>query len=114
MLLNKVLSIGSSVLSWHDHLMSTRFCRLMEIANKYANGEEEIRQKNQQHRGGGGSVPNSKPKSAGNNKRRTDDAPTDAELVAAANASGIQNKTQQKREWQPRQKKPPSGDDILD
>ena len=34
--------------------------RLMEVANKYANGKEEIRQKNQQHRVGGGSAPNSK------------------------------------------------------
>ena len=85
----------------------------MEIVNKYANGEEQIRQKNQQHHGGGSSVPNPKPKPGGNNKRRVEDAPTDAELVAAANASGIHGKTQQKRELQPRQKKPTSGDDIL-
>ena len=68
----------------------------MEIANKYANGEEEIRQKNQQHHGGGSSTPNPKPKPGGNNKRKVEDAPTDVELVAAANASGIHGKTQQK------------------
>src|SRR3954471_930392 len=67
------------------HVTSLR--RLMEIANKYTNGEEEIRQKNQQHRGGGSnSAPNPKPKAGGNNKRKAEDAPTDDELVAVANA----------------------------
>jgi hypothetical protein len=69
----------------------TSLGKLMEIANKYANGEEEIRQKNQQHRGGGSSAPNPKQKTA-NNKRKAEDAPTDAELVAAANASGLHGK----------------------
>src|SRR3954464_15635223 len=36
----------------------TSLGRLMKIANKYANGEEEIRQKNQQHRGGNNSASN--------------------------------------------------------
>src|SRR3954468_18593891 len=44
----------------------TSFGRLMEIANKYANGEEEIRQKSQQYRGGGNnSASNPKQKNGG-------------------------------------------------
>src|SRR4051812_47985660 len=70
----------------------TSLGRLMEIANKYANGEEEIHQKTQQHRGGNSSTPNPKQKTGGNNKRKAEDAPIDAELVAAANASGIHGK----------------------
>src|ERR1044071_9295263 len=75
----------------------TSLGKLMEIANKYANGEEEIRQKNQQHRGGGNSAPNLKKTTANNNKRKAEDAPTDAELVAAANASGLHGKGQARK-----------------
>src|SRR3954464_7298392 len=87
----------------------------MEIANKYANGEEEIFQKTQQHRGGGSSsAPNPKPKTGSNNKRKAEEAPIDAELVAVANASGIHGRAQPRKEWQPRQKKPANDDQVLD
>src|ERR1041385_5501961 len=87
----------------------------MEIANKYANGEEEIRQKNQQHRGGGSnSAPNPKPKAGGNNTRKAEHAPIDAELVEPANASGIHGRMQPRKEWQPRQKKSANDGDVLD
>src|SRR3954466_9952108 len=35
-------------------------------------------------------------------------------MVAAANAAGIHGKSQPRKEWQPRQKKPTNDDDILD
>jgi len=94
----------------------TSLGRLMEIANKYANGEEEIRQKSQQYRGGGNnSASNPKPKNGGGGgKRKAEGAPTDAELLAAANAAGIHGKSQPRKEWQPRQKNPTNDDDILD
>src|ERR1043165_839633 len=94
----------------------TSLGRLMEIANKYANGEEEIRQKSQ-HYGGGGNNGSSNPRQkngGGSGKRKAEGAPTDAELVAAANAAGIHGKGQPRKEWQPRQKKPTNDDDILD
>src|SRR3954468_4542550 len=93
----------------------TSLGRLMEIANKYVNGEEEIRQKSQQFRGGGNnSASNPKQKNGGGSgKRKAEEAPTDAEMVAAANATGIHGKSQPRKEWQPRQKKP-TNDDILD
>ena len=70
----------------------------MEIANKYTNGEEEIRQKSQQFRGGGNnSNPNPK-NGGGSGKRKAEGAPTDAELVAAANAAGIHGKGQPRKE----------------
>src|SRR3954471_10342379 len=50
----------------------------------------------------------------GNNKRKAEDAPTDAELVAAANALGLHDKGQARKEWQPRQKKPSNDDEVLD
>ena len=88
----------------------------MEIANKYANGEEEIRQKSQQYRSGGNhSASNPKQKNGGSGGNlKAKDAPTDAELVAAANAAGIHGRTQPRKEWKPRQKKPTNDDDILD
>src|SRR4051812_13032900 len=44
----------------------TSLTRLMEIANKYANGEEEIRQKSQQYRtGGNNSTSNPKHRNGG-------------------------------------------------
>src|SRR4051812_8647654 len=94
----------------------TSLGRLMEIANKYANGEEEIRQKSQQYQtGGNNSASNPKQRNGGGaGKRKAEDAPTDAELVAAANAAGIHGRTQPRKEWQPRQKKPTNDDDILD
>src|SRR4051812_48180804 len=75
----------------------------MEIANKYANGEEEIRQKSQQYRSGGNnSTSNPKQKNGGGSgKRKAEGAPTEAELVAAANAPGIHGKSQPRKEWQP-------------
>src|ERR1041384_7194149 len=94
----------------------TSLGRLMEIANKYANGEEEIQQKSQQYRSGGNnSASNPKQKNGGGSgKRKAEGAPTDAELVAAANAAGIHGKGQPRKEWQPLQKKPANNDDILD
>src|ERR1044071_5276622 len=80
----------------------TSLGRLMEIANKYSNGEEEIRKKSQQFRGGGN---NSNPKQkngGGSGKRKAEGAPTDVELVAAANAAGIHGKGHTRKEWQPR------------
>src|SRR4051812_6633468 len=93
----------------------TSLGRLMEIANKYANGEEEIRQKSQQYRSkGNNSTSNPKQKNGGGSgKRKAEEVPTDAEMVAAANAAVIHKKSQPRKEWQPRQKKPAS-DDILD
>src|SRR4051812_29598557 len=93
----------------------TSLDRLMEIAKNYANGEEEIRQKNQQHRGGGSrSAQNPKPKAGNNNKWKAEDASTNAELVAAANASGIHGRMQPRKEWQPRQKKLANDDGVLE
>src|SRR4051812_42440177 len=96
--------------------MSPHSARLMEIANKYSNGEEEIRRKSQQYRSGGNnSASNPKQKNgSGSGKRKAERAPTDAELVAAANAAGIHGKNQSRKEWQPRQNKPTNDDDILD
>src|SRR3954462_10096240 len=93
----------------------TSLGRLMEIANKYANGEEEIRQKSQQYRSkGNNSTSNPKQKNGGGSgKRKAEEVPSDAEMVAAANAAGIHKKSQPRKEWQPRQKKP-ANDDILD
>ena len=80
--------------------------RLMEITNKYTNGEEELWQKIQQHRGNSGQP------SKGNNqrgrqsgKRKAEAGPSDAELVAAANASSAKGRGPQRRDWKPRQKK---------
>jgi hypothetical protein len=92
----------------------TSLGRMMEIANKYANGEEEIRQKTQQFRGGNNSSHPNPKNGGGGGKRKAEGAPTDAELVAAANAAGIHGKAQPRKGWQPRQKKPTSDDDILD
>src|SRR4051812_25504691 len=77
----------------------TSLGRLMEIANKYANGEEEIRQKSQQYHGGGNhSTSNPKQKNGGSGgKRKAEDAPTDAKLVAAANASGVHGRSQPRK-----------------
>src|SRR4051812_45659619 len=86
----------------------------MEIANKYANGKLDIRLKNHQHRDGSNSAPNPKRKYGVTNKRKAEDAPTDAELVAAANASGIHGRVHPKKDWQPRRKKPTNDDDVID
>src|SRR4051812_7606659 len=92
----------------------TSLGRLMEIANKYANGEEEIRQKSQQYQSGNNSASNPKKKNGGGGgKRKAEGAPTDTELVAAANAVGIHSKNQPRKEWQTRQKRPSNDDDIL-
>src|ERR1043165_816142 len=78
--------------------------------------KKEIWQKSQQYRGGGNnSASNPKQKNGGGSgKRKAEGTPTDAELVAAANAAGIHGRNQPRKEWQPRQKKPTNDDDILD
>jgi len=83
--------------------------RMMEIATRYANGEEEDRLRNDKGKTSepnpGNSNPSRKP------KRKADGS---AQAEAAALAGQAKNKGKAKDKWVPKKKKDQSGQDVLD